>query len=93
MFPQIRATNHLIKTLNCILFTPAATCENGVRGSGFMKVIAEYLVDAVNFERLAEQEKNEEVKAILRLQAQAYRKLAIKRAEEQGLPVPDISKD
>ena len=55
-----------------------------------MKFVAEYLVDAAKFERLAEAERNEEVKALLRSQAAAYRKLAIERAQAHGLPVPDL---
>ena len=58
-----------------------------------MNIVAEYLVDAVHFERLAEAEKNEGVKALLRQQAAAYRKLAIMRATQQGMPVPDISRN
>ena len=58
-----------------------------------MKIVAEYLADAVNFERLAEAETNEEVKAILQNQAKAYRKLAVKRAEELGYPILDIDKN
>ena len=58
-----------------------------------MKIVAEYLADAVNFERLAEAEKSEEVKAVLKQQAEAYRKLAIKRAAAMGRPVPDIGKN
>lgn len=58
-----------------------------------MKIVAEYLADAVNFERLAEAEKSEEVKAVLKQQADAYRKLAIKRAAAMGHSIPDIAKD
>ena len=58
-----------------------------------MKVVAEYLADALNFERLAEAEKNGEVKAVLKRHAAAFRKLAIKRAKERGLPVPEISEE
>ena len=50
-----------------------------------MKLVAEYLADALKFERLAEQEKDEDLKLSLLQQA----KLAEKRAMELGKPVPD----
>ena len=45
-----------------------------------MKMIAEYLENALNFERLAAAEKDPELKASLLKQAEAYRKLAADRA-------------
>lgn len=45
-----------------------------------MKVVAEYLADAANFERLAKKEKSAEVKAVLKKQAVLYRSRATERA-------------
>jgi hypothetical protein len=53
-----------------------------------MKMIAEYLDKAINFERMASEEKNGELKTALLAQATSYRKLAAERAERQGLPLP-----
>jgi hypothetical protein len=58
-----------------------------------MKLVAEYLRDAIKFEQMAEDAEDAAVKAALKNQAQAYRKLAIKRAKELGMPPPDISSD
>ena len=44
-----------------------------------MKMVAEYVEKALNFEELAAQEKDEELKANLLAQARAYRKLAADR--------------
>jgi hypothetical protein len=55
-----------------------------------MKLIAEYIADAVKFEHLAALERNAEVKALLEQQAAAYRRLAEKRAAEQGIPPPEM---
>jgi hypothetical protein len=52
-----------------------------------MKLVAEYLADAVKFERLAAEEKNEDLKLSLLQQAAAYRTLAEKRAKELGKPL------
>jgi hypothetical protein len=46
------------------------------------------LVDAANFERLAEAETDPAVKAQLLKQAAAYWKMAEKRAKALGLPEP-----
>ena len=54
-----------------------------------MKLVAEYLADALKFEQLAAQEKDEDLKLSLLQQAEAYRKLAEKRAKELGKPVLD----
>jgi hypothetical protein len=51
-------------------------------------MIAEYLEHALQFERMAEPEKNPELKAQLEKQAAAYRKLATERARKLGLPAP-----
>jgi hypothetical protein len=56
-----------------------------------MKLVAEYLHDAVRLEQLAAQERNPEVSGALQKQAHAYRKLAEKRAKELGVPPPDTS--
>jgi hypothetical protein len=57
-----------------------------------MKMIAEYLQKAHEFERFAASEKDAKRKADLLLQAEAYRKLAAKRAKDQGLTIPPESK-
>jgi hypothetical protein len=54
-----------------------------------MKLIAEYLERAVHFELLAAAESKAELKQQFENQAKAYRKLAAKRANEVGLPLPD----
>jgi hypothetical protein len=53
-----------------------------------MKLVAEYLEHAHQFERLAEAEKNPAVKKQLLEQAQAYHKLAKMRAKNLGIPIP-----
>jgi hypothetical protein len=53
-----------------------------------MKLITEYLEDAVRFERMAAEEKDPHLKADLEKQAVAYHKLAAKRAEQLGVPLP-----
>jgi hypothetical protein len=53
-----------------------------------MKLVAEYLEHALNFERMATNEKNPGVKAAFEQQAAAYRRLAEKRAEIAGLQLP-----
>ena len=51
-----------------------------------MKMIAEYLEHARQFERLAAYEENPEVKTVFEKQAEAYRKIAAERANKLGLP-------
>ena len=52
-------------------------------------MIAEYLEHALQFERMAENEKNPELKSQLEKQGAAYRKLATDRAGKLGLqPLP-----
>jgi hypothetical protein len=51
-------------------------------------MIAEYLQKAHEFERFAASEKDPKRKAELLSQAEAYRKLAVKRAKDQGLTIP-----
>ena len=57
------------------------------RGGHPMKMLAEYLDKAIEFEHLAAA-KNPKLKADLEKQAAAYRKLAEKRAKEYGLKMP-----
>jgi hypothetical protein len=62
------------------------------RGAGgIMKLVAEYLLDAIKFEQMAEDAKDEALKAAFLKQVADYRKLALKRATELGMPVPDVS--
>ena len=53
-----------------------------------MQTIAEYLAEAVKFDRMADDAIDEKIKAAFKNQADAYRKLAIKRAKELGYPLP-----
>jgi hypothetical protein len=53
-----------------------------------MKMLAEYLDTAINFEQMAAQENDPKLKAELERQAASYRKLAEKRAKEYGLKMP-----
>ena len=56
-----------------------------------MKMIAEYLEHALQFERMAKDEADAALRESLVKQAQAYRKLATERAERLGLPRPPKS--
>jgi hypothetical protein len=61
-----------------------------------MKMIAEYLEHAINFERMAAEETNPQIKAVFEKQAGAYRKLVADRVKQLGLDDPryrDLSKD
>jgi hypothetical protein len=51
-------------------------------------MVAEYLEHALQFEKLAADEKDPAFKEQLLKQAATYRKLAGERAERQGLPMP-----
>lgn len=53
-----------------------------------MKLIAEYLERAHQFERMAAEEADSRLKADFEKQAEAYRRLAEKRAKDTGLPLP-----
>jgi hypothetical protein len=53
-----------------------------------MKVVAEYLDHALQFERLLAYETDPKLKARLEKQAAAYRKLATERAKKIGLQSP-----
>ncbi len=57
------------------------------RGSA-VKLVAEYLERAHQFERLASHETDPKLKADFEKQAQAYYELAGKRAEATGMPLP-----
>jgi hypothetical protein len=50
-----------------------------------MKMLAEYLENAITFEKMAAEEKDAKLKAQFEKQAFAYRKLAEKRANDFGL--------
>ncbi len=54
-----------------------------------MKLVSEYLANAVKFEHLARMETDPEVKAALKKQAAAYRSLAEQRAKQLGIPTPE----
>jgi hypothetical protein len=56
-----------------------------------MKMLAEYLERAEEFERMAALEKDAKLKADLEKQGAAYRKLAVKRAKEYMLDLPTKS--
>ena len=56
-----------------------------------MKMIAEYLEHALQFEGMAKDESDPVLKDQLLKQAQAYRKLATERAQRLGLPNPPPS--
>jgi hypothetical protein len=53
-----------------------------------MKMIAEYLEHALEFERMAANEENPQLKADFEKQAAAYRKLAAERTKKLGLEPP-----
>jgi hypothetical protein len=54
-----------------------------------MKLVAEYLDRALQFERMADAAQDPQLRDQLTQQAAAYRKLATKRALQLGLPAPD----
>ncbi len=54
-----------------------------------MKLIYEYIADAVKFEHLAADEQRPEIKEQFEKQAAAYRKLAQDRAKKLGIPPPE----
>jgi len=61
----------------------------GLVVSVFMKTLTEYLGEAIKFEHMANDAIDVKAKAAFKNQAVAYRKLAIQRAEQLGVPVPD----
>lgn len=54
-----------------------------------MKLVAEYLDRAMQFERMAGETQDPKFREQLLQQCEAYRKLATKRAMELGAPPPD----
>jgi len=59
-----------------------------LRERASVKMLAEYLENAVQFEQMAAHEKDRRLKAEFERQAARYRKLAEKRAKEHGLKMP-----
>jgi hypothetical protein len=57
-------------------------------GQRAVKMIAEYLENALQFERMASEATDSALKASLQKQAEAYRKLASERAARLALPQP-----
>ncbi len=57
-------------------------------GALVVKLLTEYLERAIQLERLAASEPASAFKERLLQQAEAYRKLAVKRAQDYGLPPP-----
>ena len=70
------------------LSLPRALPHTGVGWDVAVKMIAEYLEHALQFERMAAEATDPALKVSLANQAAAYRKLAAERAERQGLPRP-----
>jgi hypothetical protein len=63
-----------------------------VEGRHIMKLVAEYLADAIKFDQMAEDATDAALKGSFRKQAAEHRKLALKRAKQLGmLPPPDVS--
>jgi hypothetical protein len=58
-----------------------------------MKMVAEYLEHALNFERMAAEEKNPEIKVVFEKQAAAYHKMAADRTKQFGLDDPRYLND
>jgi hypothetical protein len=58
-----------------------------------MKMLADYLEKAIDFERMAAEQKDAKLKANLDRLASAYRKLAIGRAKELNIPLPPPQSD
>ena len=53
-----------------------------------MKLVTEYLENVVQFERMAAEADDPDLRAKLMQQSEAYRNLAEKRAEQMGVPLP-----
>jgi hypothetical protein len=67
---------------------------SATKGYAAVKLVAEYLEQAVNFERMAAEATDPKLKESLQDQAAAYRQLADKRAAELKLPpvnLPDVT--
>jgi hypothetical protein len=56
-----------------------------------VKMIAEYLEHALNFERMAAEETNPAIKAVFEKQAASYRRLIAERTKQFGLDDPRYS--
>ena len=65
--------------------------EGGEGRGGAVKMIAEYLEHALQFEKMAKDETDAALKEQLLKQAEAYRKLAEERARRLDLPAPPRS--
>jgi hypothetical protein len=68
--------------------TAASAHQTKRKSTRFVKLLTEYLERAHQLEQLALDEADTSFKDQLLTQAQAYRKLAAKRAAEYGLPPP-----
>jgi hypothetical protein len=55
-----------------------------------MKMLADYLENAIKFEQMAADERDAKLKENFETQAAAYRKLAGKIAKEHGLKMPPV---
>ena len=69
------------ETLGPVRFTPIFFQKRTYRRSG-MRMIAEYLENALKFERLAAEESDPKMKTEFEKQAVAYRKLAAERVRK-----------
>jgi len=58
-----------------------------------MKLVTEYLEQAVQFERMAAEATDAKLKAELAKQSEAYHKLAARRAAQLGVPPPPPRSD
>ncbi len=56
-----------------------------------MKMLAEYLENAIKFEKMAAEEQDPKLKDQLQKQASAYRKLAADRAKQYNLDPSELS--
>jgi hypothetical protein len=59
-----------------------------LRGASIVKLVTEYLEQAVRFERMAEESADLTFKRSCQEQAAAYRKLAAQRAKQLNVPLP-----
>jgi hypothetical protein len=56
-----------------------------------VKLVTEYLADAIKFDQMADDATDVALKTSFRKQAAEYRKLALKRAKQLGMPPPSVS--
>ena len=82
-----------IWTLEYLPQPPVIMSVEGGEGGGddAVKMIAEYLEHALQFEKMAKDETDAALKQQLLKQAEAYRKLAEERARRLDLPAPPRS--